>query len=535
MLSGVPWLDPARLVGPLGAGDAPSEDLVALLAQGGARSLPALLHALGSPDGQVRDGAELALTRIGPPAFPSLVARLRDPSIRVRLGAARALAGAGWSPASPREAFAFHAASRDWQAIAAMGQEALPFLNECLGDPHPGVREAAARTIGRCDATTAARILRELLARDPEEEVRSSAAEGLGLLADLAAVPALRAALEDPSHVVRLAAATSLAGLGWSPPDEDARAALLVATMQWTALERLGAAAVPRLIHVLADGSYGVCRGAAGTLLAIGSIARPALERARDDPDPGVRDGAAVLLARMGPGSGGEEPSPGPASLSVAGGMGQADADGSPAPSDTTDVEPLGLRAAPLSTGSPAEQLEAASALGEVDPDPALDAAAVASLGSPASPAAVALLVDQLADPDEDVRASTIRALATTGEAAVPALLAALDRPEREIRAGAAGLLTRAGYAPASDREGIMLALGLEDWRGLARFGELAVEPLGALLDSSDSDLRLGAVIALGEIGGEKADALVRRACADLAPAVRNRAALLLQLRPRGK
>jgi HEAT repeat protein len=534
VLSGVPWLDPARLVAALGAGDAPSEDLVTLLAQGGARSLPALLHALGSPDGQVRDGAELALTRIGPPAFPSLVARLRDPSVRARLGAARALAGAGWSPASPREAFAFHAASRDWQAIAAMGQEALPFLTECLGDPHPGVREAAARTIGRCDATTAARILCELLARDPEEEVRSAAAEGLGLLADPAAVPALRAALEDPSHVVRLAAATALAGLGWAPPDEDALGALLVATMQWTALERLGAAAVPRLIRVLADGSYGVRRGATGTLLAIGSIARPALERARDDPDPGVRDGVAVLLSRMGPVPGGEEPAPGPASLSVAGGMGEADAGGSPAPPDRTDGEQLGLVAGRLSIGSPAEQLEAASALGEVDPDPALDAAA-ASPGSSASPAAITLLVDRLADPDEDVRASAIRALATTGEAAVPALVAALDRPEREIRAGAAGLLARAGYAPVSDREGILLALGLEDWHGLARFGELAVEPLGALLDSPDQHLRLGAVIALGEIGGEQADALVRRACADPAPAVRNRAALLLQLRPRGE
>jgi HEAT repeat protein len=214
--------------------------------------------------------------------------------------------------------------------------------------------------------------------------------------------------------------------------------------------------------------------------------------------------------------------------------MGEADAGGSPAPPDRTDGEQLGLVAGRLSIGSPAEQLEAASALGEVDPDPALDAAA-ASPGSSASPAAITLLVDRLADPDEDVRASAIRALATTGEAAVPALVAALDRPEREIRAGAAGLLARAGYAPVSDREGILLALGLEDWHGLARFGELAVEPLGALLDSPDQHLRLGAVIALGEIGGEQADALVRRACADPAPAVRNRAALLLQLRPRGE
>ncbi len=169
-----------------------------------------------------------------------------------------------------------------------------------------------------------------------------------------------------------------------------------------------------------------------------------------------------------------------------------------------------------------------------LDPDPALREAAVASLGALATSGAMPLLVDRLADPADAVRTAAVQALARAGAAALPSLVAALGRPERDVRTGAARILEREGYTPPSGWEELGLALGLEDWRGLARFGADAVEPLAALLVHPDPDLRLGAVIALGEIGGDRATHLLRSAGSDPSLAVRHRAALLLQLQRTG-
>ena len=182
------------------------------------------------------------------------------------------------------------------------------------------MREAGARTLGRCADSGAVRPLLRLLARDPEEEVREAAAQALGLLADPSAVPGLRAAVADRSHTVRFAAATALGSLGWSPASDDEMAALLIATAQWAALGRLGTAAIPRLVRALGDDHYEIRHGAGETLLALGIVARPALERARTDADPAVREEAAALLARMGPAppGNGEEPADEPPAATAA-------------------------------------------------------------------------------------------------------------------------------------------------------------------------------------------------------------------------
>ena len=487
----------------------------------------------------------IALATMGPVTWPALIPRLRDPSRHVRLGAARVLEETGWKSYTAREAFAFHAALGDWRSIAGMGPAAVPFLIDALGDPQSDVREAAARTLGRCDDSGAVRPLLRLLARDPEEEVREAAAGALGVLVDPGAIPGLRAALTDRSHTVRFAAATSLGSLGWSPANDDETAAYLIATAQWAALIQLGAVAVPRLVRALGDDYYGIRHGAGETLLALGAAARPALERARADPDPAVREEAASLLARMDPASPGdgeeppdEPPATGDDETRATGGESVA----APVPPSLADVAGL------LYAGNPAERLVAAGALAAMppdravpalagallDPDPALRAAAVASLGALATSRAMALLVDRLADSHDGVHTAAVQALAGAGAAAIPSLVAALGRPERDVRAEAAGLLVHAGYSPSSGWEELGLTLGLEDWRGLARFGSDAVEPLAALLVQPDPDLRLGAVIALGEIEGDRATDLLRQACVDPSTVVRNRAALLLQLRRTG-
>lgn len=594
VLAGVPGLDATRLVAALDDGHGPSTTIADLLAGLGERALPELLRPLASGHDELRDGAVLALTGMGPAAWPALAPLLHDPSRRVRLGAARALEGSGWTPADARDAFALRSALGDWDTVAAMGSAAAPFLVEALGDPHPGVREEAARALGRCGDPGSILPLRDLLARDPEEEVRGAAAAALGLLADPRGIPAVRGALSDRSHTVRAAAATALDALGWRPESDDETAARLIATAQWPALVGLGIVAVPGLVRVLGDDYYEIRRGAGETLLTLGPVARPALERARDGSDPTIREEAAALLARMPAGpalpesavaddrgspagalappvAAATEPPSSPDEREIAESepavlpVGAPEPETSPAavapgeeavePGDRPaalrrlgllgDPTALGTLAGALYAGDPGERLAAAEALASMppdravpaltgallDPDPALRESVVVSLGALAAPAAMPFFVDRLADPDDGVRGAALDALTRAGPTAFPALVAALGRPEHEIRRSAADLLTHAGYAARSDQEALQLALGAEDWRGLAHFGEDALEPLAALLAHPDPSLRLGAVVALGGIRGERAADLVRQAYADPSPAVRNRAALLLHLR----
>ncbi len=573
MLAGVPGLDTSCLIAVLDDGVGPSPAVTGLLSGLGEQALPELTRALGSGRDDVRDGAVTALAGMGRDAWPALVPLLRDPSHRVRLGAARALEGSGWAPADPDETFAYRSALGDWETVAAMGPGAAPFLVETLRDPHPGVREQAARALGRCCAADAVPLLQDLLAGDPEEEVRTAAAGSLGGLADSRAIPALREALADRSHAVRAAAATALDALGWRPESDDETAAYLVATAQWAALAGLGAVAVPGLVRVLGDDYYEVRRGAGETLLGLGPVARPALVGARESPDPAVRDEAAALLARMPAGPvvasaadsapvpeeteiATQEPAvPAPAQETEESPGAVAPADEPSGPEDRPaalrrlghlgDPASLGTLAGALYAGSPDERLAASEALASMPPgravpalagalldlDPALRESVATSLGTLAAPAAMPLLVDCLADPDEGVRGAALDALARAGPAAFPALVTALGRPEPEVRAGASDLLAHAGYAPRSEPEALALALAAGDWRGLSRFGEDALEPLAALLAHPDPALRLGAVVALGGIPGERAADLVRQAYADPSPLVRNRAAQLLRLR----
>lgn len=584
MLDAVPGSDRSQLASVLGDEGSLPPATADLPVRGVAQTLPELLDALASGQDQVRNDAVLTLIGMGGAAWPALVPRLADPSARVRVGAARVLEGTNWTPSGPREAFALRTALGDWDAVAAMGAAAIPFLVEATRNPHPGVREETARALGRSRDTAAVQPLAELLARDPEEEVREVAAGALGVLAEPGAIPALRTALGDRSHTVRLAAATSLGDLGWKPASDDETIAVLAATAQWGALHRFGLAATPRLIRGLGDDYYGIRRGAGDALLALGAAVRPALERARTDPDPAIREAAAALLARMGPAPRGEEKltepeaetgledetvaeaEHGPEAKPEAEGEPVAEVEpvAEPEPAVEAESEPelVSLPVTPeeptppsladlaglLYAGDSAERLAAAAALASMPPeravpalagalldlDPALREAAVVSLGALAVPGAMALLVDRLADPDEGVRGAAVRALAEAGPTAVPSLVAALARPERDVRTGAAGLLVRAGRAVSSDHP-LELMLGLEDWCGLARFGAEAIEPLAGLLAHPDPDLRLGAVIALGGIEGDRAADLIRQAYADPSPAVRNRAALLLHLRRTGK
>jgi HEAT repeat protein len=148
VLSGVPDLDAARLVAALGDGERINQPVAGLLARRGERAIPELVSALASGRDDLWDGAVLALSRMDPAAWPALVPHLHDRRPRVRLGVATALEGSGWAPADVGEAFALRSALGDWDAVADLGPAAVPLLIGALADPHPSVREGAARTLG---------------------------------------------------------------------------------------------------------------------------------------------------------------------------------------------------------------------------------------------------------------------------------------------------------------------------------------------------------------------------------------------------
>jgi HEAT repeat protein len=126
------------------------------LADAAVPAIPALMDMLG--DAVVHQHAAQALGRIGKPAVPTLVARLRDADVRVRESAAVALA-----------------------RMSPGAREAEPALVEALQDRDREVRRAAAlalETIGP-EKTRAVPALIRVLQSEDAEPVRQAAIKAL--------------------------------------------------------------------------------------------------------------------------------------------------------------------------------------------------------------------------------------------------------------------------------------------------------------------------------------------------------------------
>lgn len=155
----------------------------------------------------VDDAAELA------------VAALDDPDAFVRATAAK-LVGDQENPALSgflarilREDPDALVRKRACQALARIaGDEAGPALIAALRDPDSRVRLEAIKGAKQIAPGQGSARLAELLADDPNWEVRVRAASALGLCSDPAAGQALQGALSDPVEFVRAAAAQALEG-----------------------------------------------------------------------------------------------------------------------------------------------------------------------------------------------------------------------------------------------------------------------------------------------------------------------------------
>jgi HEAT repeat protein len=137
-------------------------------------------------------------------------------------------------------------------------------------------RAAVVTSLRRIGAAKAVPVLSELLKSDPSEAVRRGAAFALGDFDDAAALPAVRAALDDESERVRLWAIRSLGRL----QDRES---------------------VERLMGMLDDSEWGHRQFAATALGEIGDDrAMPSLARLLDDPNPAVRRAATEALHPFG-------------------------------------------------------------------------------------------------------------------------------------------------------------------------------------------------------------------------------------------
>lgn len=100
------------------------------------------------------------------------------------------------------------------RAQASPSPAAAPDLVRLLQDPEARVRRRAALAIGRVGLPDGVAPLTKTLAGDTEVEVRQMAAFALGLIGSRDAAAALRAALDDPSPIVRGRAAEALGLIG---------------------------------------------------------------------------------------------------------------------------------------------------------------------------------------------------------------------------------------------------------------------------------------------------------------------------------
>jgi HEAT repeat protein len=179
-----------------------------------------------------------------------------------------------------------------------------------LKDPNPDLRRTAALSLGKIASAEASPVLVQALGdRDPL--VRQYSAWALGNLepADEKAAASLMELFDDPDPAVANAAALAIGKIGRSPLTIDRLIEALqgshprsrraaVQALAWLETDR----AYPALVKALKDSDAGVRQGAIAALGELGNDQAVPLfqERLLHDPDPGVRGEAAFRLGKVG-------------------------------------------------------------------------------------------------------------------------------------------------------------------------------------------------------------------------------------------
>ena len=229
-----------------------------------------LLDDLAHDDEEMRRLAVERLSLLGAAdALPLLLARLADPSWRVRRAAIERLV------AQEDAAPVVHALvdaladgensgrrNAALEALGRFGSTAVGALVEASHDPDIDVRKQVVDALAAIGDSAAADRLIELLA-DPDPNVRAAAAEALGALGALGVEPLLLARVEsDAEPLVRLSALRSLARLEAAVPVSRLSGALSDPLLRPAALAVLGASEDPAAFDALVKGLSASARSA---------------------------------------------------------------------------------------------------------------------------------------------------------------------------------------------------------------------------------------------------------------------------------
>jgi urea transport system permease protein len=276
-------------------------------ASGAPAEIERALADLTTEDGDRREAAVAVLGKTGDPKWLAFLTALRDGGVYSRRvgGHVQVVVGGAKSTRGDQEMIEIHAAT-DGAPLGAVPVASLtevaadrrlriaikPFLDAGevqtqLADPDPNVRRGAALKLGRQADASAAPIVREALAREPDAWARRGLAEALALIELAHGDPAARAeaarALGGLHSLDAVPVLTRLAGDTSAPP--EARAAATAALRQierWnllgTTLETIfqGASLASILLLMalglaIVFGLMGVINMAHGELMALGA------------------------------------------------------------------------------------------------------------------------------------------------------------------------------------------------------------------------------------------------------------------------
>ncbi len=464
------------------------------------------------PDEEARYQAVLDLDGAVPAELSELLARLDDESWRVRRAAVERLAALA-SPAGavPRLVEALTAAgsvggrAAAGEALVRLGGVALGPLLERLGAGDTDTLLAVVAVVGDLGDRRAVSALAARLA-DPDANVRAASAEALGKLGGPESAAVLQAALDSDDPTLQGAALDALAALGVAPPVWRLTRLMGDRALRPAAYRTLGSSDDDAALEVLAGGLSERARttreaalGAIGQQRArrgAGELVRlAALARAAAAKDASVAEASLAAL-------GSEEPFVAAGALSVLAWVGDARHAAALARLADDDrhralVEEA-LDALPRGT-------ETLAALAQVLPElsPLARITVHGALAGAGQAEALQALVYGADDPDPQVQAEAIAALGRLGDPrAVTALGGLLGDDLPALSGVAASALTRIAQRTPEGRSAVLLECRV---RAAASPSAAIYRILGAV--GEGEDLRL---VRQGLCGG----AVVRRMAA---------------------